>query len=485
MKRYKVPKSHYKLCSTSPGRLIPVSCYEALPGDTIRQSSQALVRVSPLVTPVMHPMVVRLHTWQVPLRIIWPEFEQFITGGPDGNDATLPPEATGVTVAEGSVADYLGITPGTRSYVTLPMKAVARIFNEKYRDQDLVPEIDEDSYDGTDAPPYVAWEKDRFGSARPWPQKGPDVTLPMGETAPLRRVDSAGASSVYLANGNTFAGANPLESTAGGGLWGVTQGQPLMLDNSNGMEVDLTQAVSPNINDWRTAFAVQRWQEARAQYGSRFTEFLRYLGIRSSDARLQLPEYLGGGKQVISFSEVLGSYDGGESGGVLGQLGGHGIAAIRTRPFTRFIEEHSYIITLMSVRPKAMYMNTQHRMFDRRDKLDWWQKELQYVGQEPIYNKEIYADHSAPNGVFGYNDRYSSFRSVPSTVAGEMRSVLNSWHVARDFGSDVTLNQSFIDCVPTNRIYADTGDNDKLICMVNNSVRTRSLLDPRPYNRIL
>lgn len=234
----------------------------------------------------------------------------------------------------------------------------------------------------------------------------------------------------------------------------------------------------------RRAFALQRYQEARNLYGARFVEYLRYLGIRSSDARLNRPEYIGGGKSLISFSEILSTDSGGTD--PVGTMRGHGITGVGTRKSRYFCEEHGHIITLMSARPKNIYMQTQHKMFDRTTKEQFWQKELQQIGEEPIFNKELYADHTTPDGVFGWNRRYASFANVPSKATGEFRTTLNTWHLGRDFGSDPALNETFIECDPSNRIYADTADTtDKLWCMINNKVAVRSMLRKNPSARIL
>lgn len=469
------------------GRLIPTSCYEVLPGDSVQQGVSALVRVSPLVSPVMHPVQVRFHTFYVPNRILWPGWEDFITGGPDGDNSNTPPFING-DVAEGSIADYLGVPPGTgRSFQSAPVQAVAKIFNEYYRDQDLVNEIDLDTVDGNTMPPAIAWEKDYFTSARPWTQKGPEITLPLGGTAPI----IGNGNPWHMAknpNGNqpvvqtliTGTGAFQVDDTSSPIYWGGAGP-----DYDSGAIADLTEATAASVNDVRRAFALQRYEEARAQYGSRYTEYLRYLGVTSSDARLQRPEYLGGGKQTISFSEVLGTYDGGAEGGTLGQLGGHGIAAIRSRPFRRFFEEHGFVITLMSVRPKTMYANSMHRMFTRRDKEDYYQKELETIGQQEIYNSEVYADASDPNAVFGYQDRYAEYKRVPSTVKSEFRNLLDYWHLARKFPEEPVLNGTFVSCNPSERIFADQTETQKLWCMVNHNVVARSMVRKNVKARII
>ena len=193
--------------------------------------------------------------------------------------------------------------------------------------------------------------------------------------------------------------------------WGPSEGSPKL-------EANLAAATGSNVNDLRRAFAIQRYQEARAQYGSRYTEYLRYLGIRPSDARLQRPEYLGGGKQTVAFSEVLrtGNDPGGAPGdGPIGELAGHGIAAMRTNRYRYFCEEHGIVMSLMSVRPRTMYMDGLHRSWSKRDKESYYQRELELIGQQETVNSEIYLDGTADDGeTFGYNDRYSEYRRHPA-----------------------------------------------------------------------
>ncbi len=484
MKRFKHNKSHYNLLSAPMGKLIPTSCYEVLPGSSVQQSTSALIRVSPLQAPVMHPIQIRFHTFFVPNRIIWDDWEDFITGGADGLNADSPILTTGATVAEGSPSDYMGVPPGTRTYQRMPSQAYATIWNEYYADQDLDTQLTVSSFNGASVSVLknVAWEKDYFTSARPWSQKGAAVSIPLGSKADIHTeaVDNnnLGVYSTVLADWAAM-------DTAG------ASGDELQLDTGTTVPeaqklfADLTGAAAADVNDVRRAFAIQRYQEARAQYGSRYTEYLRYLGVQSSDARLQRPEYLGGGKSTIAFSEVLRSGNVDADATNVGDMAGHGISAVRTRPFRRYFEEHGHVITCMSARPKTMYSDGQHKMYNRPTKEDYWQKELESIGQQEILNKEVYADHSSPDGVFGYQDRYAEYKHIPSRVSGEFRTTLDHWHLSRAFGSDPTLNAAFIACDPSTRIHADTSSSDKLWCMVNHNVVERSMVRKGNASRIL
>lgn len=499
MKRAKHSLSHYKLLSCDMGELVPVGLVEVLPGDTFQQATSLLLRVSPLLAPVMHPVHVRIHHWFVPHRLVWDDFEPFITGGPDGFDESVfptitldwtagsPPTGSGIV---GGLADYLGCPPENDGLEVsaLPFRAYNLIFNEWYRDQDLVTALDISTDSGADATTStdlqnVAWEKDYFTSSRPWTQKGPEVTLPLGGTAPVTGLGKVtttfpqGPGNVRETDGTgtvSYTSAASIDNSAANNQVWIEEDP-----NNTGfpnVRVDLANATAASINDLRLAFALQRYEEARARYGSRYTEYLRYLGVRSSDARLQRPEYLGGGKQTIQFSEVLQTAEGSDP---VGEMRGHGISAVRSRRYRRFFEEHGYVISLLSVRPRTMYVQGLHRTWNRRTKEDFWQRELQHIGQQAILNKELYVPHASPEDTFGYQDRYDEYRRMESGVSGEFRtSTLDYWHMARIFASDPALNSSFVSSVPTKRINA-VETNDVLWIMANHSIQARRMVSQK------
>lgn len=488
MKRNKFNLSFYKLFSADMGELIPCGIVEVLPGDTFQHSMSALVRVSPLLAPVMHPVHIRVHHWYVPHRLVWDNWEKFITGGPDGMDASVyptielsygagPPETGSGKL--GNLADYFGMPVQLNGFEVsaLPFRAYSLIFNEWYRDQDLTTELVVSKADGVDTTTNTdlqnaAWEKDYFTSARPWTQKGPEVSIPLTGDAPV--VPSGDETPTFQ---NTSVSPRSLQfvNASSNAQWtvgapGATQpaawGDPKL-------EADLSGVSAANINELRLAFALQRYEEARARYGSRYTEYLAYLGVRSSDARLQRPEYLGGGKRTIQFSEVLQTAEGSDP---VGELRGHGIGAMRSNRYRRFFEEHGYVISLMSVLPRTMYGQGSPRTFNRRVKEDFWQRELEHIGQQEILNKEIFGGAAQPDGIFGYQDRYDEYRRQESTIAGEFRTTeLDYWHMARLFGAEPALNSSFVVSNPTKRVNA-VQTNDVLWVMGQHSIQARRML---------
>ncbi|QGH72368.1 MAG: major capsid protein [Microviridae sp. ctQch27] len=491
MKRSVFSLSHHKLLSFDMGELVPIGMTEVLPGDTMQQATTMLVRASPLLAPVMHPVDVRIHHWFVPHRLVWADFEKFITGGPDGLDASVFPTITfGGAIPAGTVMDYLGMPLGVAGLTVsaLPFRAYNLIWNNWYRDQDLETALAVSTASGNDVTTNTnlkscSWEKDYFTSARPWEQKGPTVTVPLGTTAPVMGLGFANTPS-QMAASTVMRQTTPVanETVNNPPWWMITNAANTMGVKADSAAsgttkpsvfADLTNASAVTVNTLRQALAFQRYEEARARFGSRYIEYLRYLGVKSSDGRLQVPEYLGGGRDTIQFSEILQTAADGTN--PVGTMRGHGIAGMRSNRYRRFFEEHGYVMSLASVRPKTMYMQGLARTWNRRVKEDFWQKELQFIGQQAIKNKELYAAHASPDGTFGYQDRYDEYRRSESSVSGEFRTVLNFWHFAREFGSSPALNGTFVSCVPTERTFA-VSTNDVLWVMAKHSIQARRLV---------
>lgn len=506
-KRSSFPLSHYRLFSAKMGYIYPIACYEVLPGDTFRQSTSLFLRVAPMVTPVMHPCHVKIHSWYVPYRLLWDDWENFRTGGPDGMDASEVPY---ITAPEGgfkigSLADYLGIPTGIAGLKVnaFAFRAYDYIVNENYRDervQDPVKWVKTggaDTETATDLLPSP-WGRDYFTTASPTPQTGPEVTIPVtgsieGQIPVVPREDMASPTfrmsgyslgenkNIIVRSSNTTGDKNLSVNVTGveSPNWQVHKlawGDPALVA-SGGSSVTTG---SINIADWREAMALQRFEEARSLWGARYNEFLMDMGIRPSDARLQLPEYLGGARQTIQFSEVLQTAPGGND--PVGTLRGHGIGAMRTNRFRRFFEEDGIVLTFAMVRPIGIYMQGLHKMWSRRTKEEFYNYQFEHLSQQPIYTRELYAGVSDQEKVFGYQNIYDDYRTIPSGVSGEMRDILNSWHMARDFAQEPVLNADFITSPPTNRIFA-AQQNDTLYCMAHHAIHARRLLprfgDPR------
>jgi len=493
LKRSKHSLSHTKLFSCDMGEIIPMGCMEVLPGDSIQQSTHALVRAAPLLSPVMHPVRVSIAHWYVPNRLIWDDWEDFITGGPDGLDDSVHPTidiAGRSGVGVGTLSDYLGIPtniPSGQTINALPFRAYALIFNEWYRDQDLVSEVALSRASGADSTTSLAvlngaWEKDYFTSARPWEAKGPSITVPLGTTAPVSGVMSRDGRSSATAPANLWGTDGTPDGASGTGAYLDASSQNVYIrteatggastNNRPAVFADLSQASAITINVLREALALQRYQEARARYGSRYSEYLAYLGVNSSDARLQRPEYLGGGQETIQFSEVLQTAEGTDP---VGTLRGHGISSMRSNRYRRFFEEHGWVISCLIARPKAIYASGLQKHWTRAIKEDYWQRELEHIGQAEVLNREVYAAHSSPNGVFGYQDRYDEYRRHWSSIGGEFRTILNFWHFARTFSSNPALNADFVKCVPAETPFAVPSE-DVLQIMARHSIQARRLV---------
>lgn len=489
MKRSKFSLSHYVLGTCKMGYMLPIGLTEVLPGDSFQHSTSLFMRLAPMLAPVMHPVQVKIHHWFVPHRLVWDEFEDFITGGPDGlNVSEFPTVSSGSGFIVGSLADYLGLPPDIPDLEVsaLPFRAYALIYNEWYRDQDLETPLEVSLDSGSDTSTSTVlmrgdWERDYFTTSRPWPQKGMEVTVPVnapsdglivsnGLQPSFKNLDKPAHAERLL---TALYGGDNMDhlgvETVSGQNWSL--GNRVVYGSETGLKIPASGLGSVNINSLREAFALQRFMEKRSMYGSRYVEYLRTLGIKASDARLQRPEYLGGGKQTIQFSEVLQTAEGSDP---VGTLRGHGIAAMRSNRYRRFFEEHGYVISILMIRPKSIYMQGVPRTWLRRVKEDFWQRELQHIGQQEVLSQELYGA-AEPDKVFGYQNRYDDYRQHASYVAGEYRTVLDYWHLARNFANEPVLNADFISSVPSERIFA-AQQNDQIYYMANHSIQARRLM---------
>ena len=462
MRRAKHNLSHYKITAGDFGLLYPFSALEVLPGDTFRASSSALVRLQPLMTPLMHPVHIRIHHWFVPNRLVWDDWEAFITG------RKVVPIPTNDS-SESTVLDYMGVPPGNLAVNGLPVRAYNLIYNEFYRDQDLAPEAGEDDV----VIQRTAWEKDYFTTARTYAQSGE-----LGESATIVFAQDLPISGIGMTGKDTGVPAKIFQSDKTEATIPAASNPPRTEQTPDGfpnVRVKAgTIAGGVDINEWRRAMAMQRFREHRNRYGSRYADYLRYLGVRPADGRLDRPEYLGGGRQTIAFSEVLATSEDTVNSIPLGAQAGHGIAAIRTRPWRRFFAEHGHVISILSIRPKAIYTHATHRSFLRTAAGDYWQKENEALGEQGIWNKEIWKDGNRE--MFGFQQRHDDYRSHPSGVTGPMRkTAYNTWHMAREFSAQPTLNPSFIDCNPTKRVFRSQND-PQFYAMVQNRVAARRLV---------
>lgn len=478
---------HKVKLSANMGELIPIAVVEALPGDVFDHSTSCLVRTQPLVAPVYHEIDAKIHHWYVPTRDLWDDFPDFITGGPDGADNTVAPyidmpAVTGATI--GSLADYLGVPTGVASLrvSALPFRAYARIYNEYYRDQDLQTELAMSRGNGADTTTnttlqFGCWEKDYFTSARLYPQKGPAVTIPLTGYAPVEGIALAASPTWPYTNqaGHETGGVNSTYAKA----QRTQDGTDVFIEqdpsNTNYplIRANLADAgASIDMEDLRLAAALQRYEENLSRFGSRYVErIMAAFGFRPRSLDLDLPVYLGGGQQKISISEVLATAEGTNTD--VGDLKGHGITAMKSNRYRFPAPEHGYIVSMLVIRPRTGYMQGLNKLWSRDTKEDYYQPELAYLGQQPILNKEVYAGAASPNGTFGYQDAYESYRYMENRCCGEFRDTLKYWHMDRIFASEPALNADFVKSNPTDRIYAIPAA-DQLYVMAKHRIAKKS-----------
>jgi hypothetical protein len=465
IRRAKHGLSNTEVNSFDPGEFVPIGNWEVLPGDSIQAKTSSVIRCLPLLAPIMHEVEVIITWAYTPHRIIWEDWEDFITGGDDGlNSSTFPTiNFSGSPVAKGDLAHYLGLPIGFNSTASaLPFRAYAKFWNDHIRDEELQTELTIDITSGTDTTTSTAlknvnWARDRFTGSNANEQLGSAVSLSLTSDP----VDVTHSSTVTTGNKDVnHYGTNKLYFHG---------------DSSNQMQVDLSGVNAVEINELREAIALQKFAEMRQIYGSTYEKLIEHdFHVKPQDGRLTNSEIISRGRGIIQFSEVLATAETGTSVDV-GDMKGHGIAAIRSNKFRKFFPEYGYLQAFCAVRPKPVYSQGVPRHFLKSTKEDFYNPHLEHQGMQEITNREIKYDHSTPAGTFGYEPRYNEYRGSYNRYAGELADTLNYWHFGRDLSGDPALNSSFITCSPTNRTFAQSSTNN-LIGIFKNNVKARRLV---------
>lgn len=453
--------SYEKKFTCDMGQLIPVLCDEMVPGDFFQFGNEAVIRFQPLVAPILHEVNMYLHIFFLPYRILWDNpgtdnFETFISGGIDGDETPTLPRWEPTNTAQGSLWDFMGfpvgIDPDGAYPIDMPRRAYNLVWNEYYRDESLQAEVALTNENILNR----CWEKDYFTSSLLWQQRGTAPALPISGTTFANFTNAiSGTENWADARGLAVTSVAPPNThlyTANGTL----NAHALSALNKN--TVDLSSATTFDIADLRLAFQIQKWMERNARAGARYTEFLRaHFGVAPRDERLQRPEYIGGSKSPVIFSEVLQTSST-DVTSPQGNLAGHGLTVSQSYCGKYHATEYGLVIGLMSVMPRTAYSQGINRQWLRRTKYDFYFPEFANLSEQAIENAEICATASSAHntGIFGYQGRYDEMRTKDNMVCSQMRDTFDYWHLGRQFDTATppTLNEDFVECVPRKDIFA-------------------------------
>lgn len=468
IERSRFDRSHSHKTTFDAGKLVPIYCEEVLPGDTVSLDLSTVCRMSTPLYPVMDNAYLDVHWFFVPYRLVWEHWREFCGENTDpwaqDTDYEIPHDE--VTPQFGGFWDHIGVPPGVSCDVSaLPLRAYQLIWNEWYRDQNLqnnqlVDLGDDASLIVGDVLLSVNKYKDYFTSCLPSPQKGESVLMPLGEWAPVytRSTDvpadgsliglkwatnQSGTVSYTLGISNSIkVGTTFVGSTAPGTNNGTAEPSNLW--------ADLGQATAATVNQLRQAFAVQRLLERDARGGTRYRELVKaHFGVDTGDARVQVPEYLGGKHIPINISQVVQQSAARDEPTPLGNTGAFSKTVDRGSMFTKSFVEHGLLMGLASVRTDHTYQDGFPRYLSRRSRYDFYWPELAHIGEQAVKVSEIYAA-ADPAGdlVFGYQEAWADYRYSQNRVSGAFRSSssqsLDVWHYADDYASRPYLSASWV-----------------------------------------